>query len=107
MWKEVLEMRVTFTANFRIFPGNQIRSFQTGAGNDVVLLGCNDVWTCRQIPMFRRNMFCASSGMKSSTLRDRQHEYTEIHPTNLILMAGLIPLLNLHYLLVLTKNYTV
>jgi hypothetical protein len=31
---------------------------------DVGLLGCNVVWTCMQIPMFRRNILPPSSGLK-------------------------------------------
>jgi hypothetical protein len=32
---------------------------------DVVLLGCNAVWTCRSIPKLRRNILSPSSGRRS------------------------------------------
>jgi hypothetical protein len=33
---------------------------------DFVLLGCDAVWTCGQIPTFRRNMLCPSSAPRTS-----------------------------------------
>jgi hypothetical protein len=38
-----------------------------GKDVDVVLLGCNAVWTCRQIPTFRRNILPPSSGLTHPT----------------------------------------
>jgi hypothetical protein len=36
---------------------------------NIGLLGCNSVWTCRQIPTFQRNILLPSSGLKYVPLK--------------------------------------
>jgi hypothetical protein len=39
-----------------------------GEGIDVVLLGCNGIWTCREIPKFLRKVMPAASRLKVGTV---------------------------------------
>jgi hypothetical protein len=46
---------------------------------DVDLLGCDAVWTCGQIPTFRRNILFPSSGLKSTLRYNPEDQLRHIH----------------------------